>query len=94
MSKVINKSDIKMMSQKLNVNMKYIISDKNIDKLKTENKIEIKKAVEDIYKVSVDNVRVMTVRGKKKRVRFREGMTSSWKKAIVTLKPDNRIEVT
>jgi large subunit ribosomal protein L23 len=58
------------------------------------NKIEIKKAVEDIYKVSVDNVHVMTVRGKKKRVRFREGMTSSWKKAIVTLKPDNRIEVT
>lgn len=58
------------------------------------NKIEIKKAVEEIYKVSVDNVRVMTIRGKKKRVRFREGMTSSWKKAIVTLKPDNRIEVT
>ncbi len=61
---------------------------------KTANKIEIKKAVEEIYKVSVDNVRVMTVKGKKKKVRFHEGMTASWKKAIVTLKPDNRIEVT
>ncbi|MBU0683790.1 MAG: 50S ribosomal protein L23 [Candidatus Omnitrophota bacterium] len=61
---------------------------------KRANKIEIKKAVEDIYNVKVNNVHVMNVRGKKKRVRFHEGMTSSWKKAIVTLKQDNRIEVT
>jgi large subunit ribosomal protein L23 len=61
---------------------------------KRSNKVEVKKAIEDIYKVKVDNVHTMNVRGKKKRVRFREGMTSSWKKAIVTLKPDNRIEVT
>jgi len=61
---------------------------------KRANKIEIRNAVEDIYKVKVDAVNVMNIRGKKKRVRFREGMTSSWKKAIVTLKPDNRIEVT
>lgn len=58
------------------------------------NKIEIRKAVEDLYKVDVDNVNVMNIKGKKKRVRYREGLTSSWKKAIVTLKPDNRIEVT
>ena len=62
--------------------------------VKTENKIEIKDAVEEIYKVKVDAVNVMNVRGKKKKVRAREGMTASWKKAIVTLKPDNRIEVT
>jgi len=61
---------------------------------KRSNKVEVKKAIEDIYKVKVDNVHTMNVRGKKKRVRFREGMTSSWKKAIVTLQPDNRIEVT
>ncbi|MBD3296837.1 MAG: 50S ribosomal protein L23 [Candidatus Omnitrophica bacterium] len=58
------------------------------------NKIEIKKAVEDLYEVDVHTVNVMNVRGKKKRVRYREGLTSSWKKAVVTLKPDNRIEVT
>ena len=60
----------------------------------TSNKIEIKKAIEDIYQVKVDSVRVMIVKGKKRRVRFQEGKTSSWKKAIVTLKADNRIEVT
>ncbi|MGB3081862.1 MAG: 50S ribosomal protein L23, partial [Candidatus Omnitrophota bacterium] len=37
---------------------------------------------------------VMNVKGKMRRVRFREGKTSSWKKAIVTLRPDNKIEVT
>ena len=58
------------------------------------NKIEIRKAVEDLYKVKVDAVHIMNVKGKKKRVRFQQGMTSAWKKAIVTLKPDNRIEVT
>lgn len=58
------------------------------------NKIEVKKAVEDIYKVKVDAVHIMNVRGKNKRVRFREGQTSAWKKAIVTLKPENKIEVT
>ena len=61
---------------------------------KKANKIEVRDAVEEIYKVKVGNVRMMNVKGKKKRVRFREGLTSSWKKAIVTLKPDNRIEVT
>jgi len=58
------------------------------------NKIEIKKAVEDIYKVKVDSVRIMNMKGKKKRVRYQQGMTSAWKKAIVTLKPESRIEVT
>ena len=57
------------------------------------NKIEIKKAVEDLYKVKVAAVNVMNVRGKKKRVRLHEGITPSWKKAIVTLKPESKIEV-
>ena len=60
---------------------------------RTTNKIEIKKAVEEIYKVKVSAVHIINVKGKKKRVRFREGMTAAWKKAIVTLKPDNSIEV-
>ena len=57
------------------------------------NKIDIKRSVEDIYKVKVDSVNIMNVKGKKRRVRFREGMTAGWKKAIVTLNPDSRIEV-
>jgi large subunit ribosomal protein L23 len=58
------------------------------------NKMEIKKAVEEIYKVKVKSVNVISMRGKKRRIRFREGMTSPWKKAVVTLKPESKIEVT
>ena len=61
---------------------------------KKANKIEIKRSIEDIYKVKVQAVHIVNVRGKKKRVRYQEGMTSAWKKAIVTLAPENRIEVT
>ncbi|MFH1856822.1 MAG: 50S ribosomal protein L23 [Candidatus Omnitrophota bacterium] len=60
---------------------------------KDANKIEIKKAVEDIYKVEVKSVNVIMVRGKKKRLRFKEGKTSDWKKAIVTLKEGKKIEM-
>jgi large subunit ribosomal protein L23 len=58
------------------------------------NKIEIGKAVEELYKVKVRDVNVLNVKGKKKRLRYQEGMTTGWKKAIVTLEADNRIEVT
>jgi large subunit ribosomal protein L23 len=61
---------------------------------KKANKKDIKHAVEEIYKVKVDDVNVINVKGKMKRVRFREGRTSSWKKAIVTLHPESKIEVT
>lgn len=58
------------------------------------NKIEIKKAVEDIYKVKVDCVNTIMMRGKAKRVRYSVGKTADWKKAIVTLKKDNKIDIT
>ncbi len=61
---------------------------------KKANKIEIKKAVEDIYDVKVASVNIMNVKGRKRRVRYHQGMTASWKKAIVTLKPESKIEVT
>jgi large subunit ribosomal protein L23 len=50
------------------------------------NKIEIKEAVEEIFKVKVANVRTSTVRGKKKRVGKHMGRSSDWKKAYITLK--------
>lgn len=56
------------------------------------NKLEIKKAVEEIYKVKVLGVNVVTVRGKKKRLRYKEGKTPDWKKAIITLKEGEKIE--
>ena len=61
---------------------------------KGSNKIEIKKAVEDIYKVKAQSVNTVSMRGKLKRVRYVIGKTSDWKKAIVTLKEGSKIDVT
>jgi large subunit ribosomal protein L23 len=58
------------------------------------NKIEIKKAVEEIYNVKVQDVNTVIVPGKKKRVRQELGKTSDWKKAVVTLKEGHKIDVT
>ncbi len=57
------------------------------------NKIQIKSAVEELFKVTVVKVRTMRVSGKKKRVRIQVGQTPDWKKAIVTLKEGDRIEL-
>ena len=58
------------------------------------NKIEIKKAVEEIYKVKVASVNTAKVPHKMKRVRYQLGSTTPWKKAVVTLKEGQKIEVT
>ena len=57
------------------------------------NKIEIKRAIETIFSVKVDNVRTMQLRGKVKRQGRWVGRRNDWKKAIVTLKPDQKIEL-
>ena len=56
------------------------------------NKIEVARAVEKLFNVKVLNVRVMNVSGKKKRMGKTMGQRPSWKKAIVTLAPGQRIE--
>ena len=56
------------------------------------NKIEIKKAVEKIFKVRVKDVRTMNYRGKQKRLGRTVGRRPHWKKAIVTLQPGEKIE--
>ena len=60
---------------------------------KDSNKIEIKKSVEDIYKVKVDSVNTIMMRGKSKRVRYTVGKTPDWKKAVVTLKAGSKIDL-
>lgn len=54
------------------------------------NKIEIKKAVEEIFKVKVESVRTVRVHGKVKRVGRRVGRRPDWKKAYVKLKPGEK----
>jgi large subunit ribosomal protein L23 len=59
---------------------------------KRANKIEIKDAVQRLFKVKVREVRTVTVRGKVKRLGRRFGKRPDWKKAIVTVKEGDRIE--
>ena len=59
------------------------------------NKIEIRKAVEKFFKVGVTAVNTMNYEGKRKRERtVRFGKRSDWKRAIVTLKDGDSIDVT
>lgn len=57
---------------------------------KDANKIEIAEAVEKLFKVSVAKVNTLNVRGQERRMGRYAGRTSSWKKAIVTLKADSK----
>mgnify|MGYP003563100843 FL=1 len=80
--------------------IKPVITEKSMDGLqagkytfkvaKDATKPEIKKAIEKLFGVEVDKVTTMNVKGKMKRLGRYEGMTSSWKKAIVTLTPDSK----
>ncbi len=56
------------------------------------NKVEVKKAVEAAYKVRVTQVNIVTNQGKKRNFGSKTGMTSAFKKAIVTLKQGDKIE--
>lgn len=59
------------------------------------NKLEIRKAVEEAFNVKVTKVNVMNRKGKAKRLRtLKPGRTSSWKRAVVTLKEGDKIDLT
>ncbi len=57
---------------------------------KNSNKIEIKKAVEELFGVKVAKVNTLNVKGRLKRQGRTQGYTSDWKKAYVTLKKDSK----
>ena len=57
------------------------------------NKHQIKDAVEKLYNVKVTDVRTMTRKGKPRRSRFKIGTTPDWKRAVVVLAEDSRIEL-
>lgn len=80
--------------------IKPIITEKSMEGLQDKkytfrvamkaNKIEIAKAVEELFGVQVAKVNTMHVRGRAKRMGINRGYTPDWKKAIVTLKPDSK----
>lgn len=55
-------------------------------------KIQIKEAVQELYKVKVEDVNTFITSGKLKRVRHQLGRTADFKKAVVTLKEGQKIE--
>lgn len=83
--------------------IKPVVTEKSVDLMqenkycfrvaKDANKIEIKNAIEEIFKVTVVNVNTINVHGKMKRMGRTQGKTASWKKAVVTLREGDSIEV-
>lgn len=83
--------------------IKPVVTEKSVDLMqdnkycfkvaKDANKIEIKNAIEEIFKVTVVNVNTVNVHGKMKRMGRTQGKTASWKKAAVTLREGDSIEV-
>lgn len=58
------------------------------------NKVEIRRAIEELFNVNVVKVNTLWVRGKRRRLgRFPPGHTARWKKAIVTLQEGQTIQV-
>ena len=57
------------------------------------NKLQIKQAVEEAFKVTVTQVNVITMPAKSKGFGRLRGKTSPWKKAIVTLEPGQKLEI-
>ena len=80
-----------------------IITEKNMVRSQTKNqytfevstlatKDDVRRAVESLWDVKVTKICTQNRKGKARRHRFRSGRTSDWKKAIVTLHEDNRID--
>lgn len=61
-----------------------------VNKLATKD--DVKRAVEELFDVKVVKVRTQSRKGKPRRYRFRYGRTKSWKKALVTLDSESRID--
>ena len=88
--KIVKHPIITEKATELNKENKYVFC---VDK--KANKHQIKKAIEEIYKVKVEKVFVINVKPKKRRYRFFiEGFKSGYKKAIVQLKEGEKIAIT
>lgn len=60
---------------------------------KNANKIEIRKAIEEIFNVNVVKVNTVNMKGKTRRLGYNMGKRPDWKKAMVKLAEGNRIEI-
>jgi len=60
---------------------------------KSANKIMVKNAVKELFSFEPKDVNIINCHGKKKRVRYKYGFTSSFKKAIITLAEDEKLSI-
>jgi large subunit ribosomal protein L23 len=88
----------------INVIIKPLVTEKSTHQQETRNvyafqvarranKVQIRHAVEQLYNVKVANVRTMNRKGKPRRAGIKMAKTSEWKRAIVTLAENSRIEL-
>jgi large subunit ribosomal protein L23 len=88
----------------MNVIIKPLVTEKSTHQQETRNayafevsqsanKVQIRKAVEQIYNVRVKDVRTMNRKGKPRRSRNKMTTTSNWKRAVVTLDENSRIDL-
>lgn len=86
-----------------NVIIRPVVSERSYSKMeenkytfevaKNANKYQIKDAVEELFNVKVTRVNTLAVKPKTKRVRYVAGKTRTWKKAVVTLREGDAIEI-
>ena len=86
--KVLIRPIITEKASSLGVNGQYVF-----EVASNANKVEIKKAIQSLYGVTAVGIRVMNQRGRKVQYGRHSGTTKSWKKAIISLKPGDKIEV-
>ena len=88
----------------INVIIKPLVTEKSTHQQQTRNayafqvhpaanKVQVKQAVEKLYDVKVVDVRTMVRKGKPRRSRHKMTTTPSWKRAVVTLEENSRIEL-
>lgn len=87
-----NKVILKPLITEKNAAMKEYLNKVVFEVAPDANKIEIKKAVEEAFGVTVEGVNVINMKGKVKRLGRHLGKRRDWKKAIVTLSEDSSIE--
>ena len=87
-----------------NVIVRPLVTEKSTDQLERNgaysfvvgvdaNKVEIAQAIEQLFNVKVRSVRTMRYRGKERRVGRHVGRRAAWKKAVVTLREGDTIEI-
>lgn len=92
-----------MMRNEYQVLVRPLVTEKNMQLHESENKvffevapnanrIEVKRAVEKVFKVKVEKVNILNQNGKRVRFKMQMGKRKNWKKAIVTLKEGEKVD--